>query len=144
MGVRSVQCVIDTDLGERKDKLKNVTWMKIIEDGIKANENKAISSSVKAEDKPLNEPVKVEKDIEWYLKLEKEDTVLIREFDVLKGDMFMTVPLHEIMVGNEFRVRDDGKVLVQDKIKLFKRIAKDEQNEWKKDGFTYFLVKGVK
>ena len=126
---RTVHFATDTSWGERKDNLgKAVTWQKVIETGISVLEG----NSPKLVDKAVTTSGPVAPAEPGYFQLDKNDGAMIREFDMVKDNVWVTIPFSEIPLREKFRVREDHGVIKTDghkeMIKLGESFSKDNAN----------------
>ena len=123
---RNIHFATDTEWGERKDALgKTATWEKVVQAGIITLEKEM---NKVPEEEALKEPA--------YFVLDKSPEALIREFDVLKDNMWVTVPFDAIPLKGVFRVREDATVI---KTEGHKELIKLSQS-FNKDGISYAEV----
>ncbi len=120
---RTIHFAIDNEWGERKDSLgKKNTWEKVIQEGIIALEKTV---------QPPESPKKPA-----YFILDKSEDVLVREFDMVKDNVWVTVAFNEIPLKGKFRVREDAKVIKTEGHKEMIKLGE----EFIKDGASYAEV----
>lgn len=129
-GIRNVQFAVPEKLGKAKDQLKKVTWPMIVEAGITHYQN--TNGTEKPEEEKTSE--------NYYFRLDKEEKVLVREFDLLADNQWVMKPFEEIPIGATFRTRDDAAVLSVEGYKRFVRVG----DPFVKDGQNYVEVTAIK